>query len=215
MAQSAHALVPAAAAAHLEFRADDHVELRCRDGCVQAVPLLMLPLSRLPNDFFPLSCRTCLASTNVPADITVGCMGGQGEQWLLVRNARGAELLSPLGDEVKLGAPGSAGRRTGPVRGFLAIVQRAAAPRAAGPAAHRRRADAARGAAWAGICACAGGVEAVETIVRPQREMPAKVKNMVPGHVWDLVRPYGCNPPRRRSVQPSQARPGSRVRLWR
>lgn len=60
------------------------------------------------------------------ADITVGYMGGQGEQWLLVRNERGEELLRLLGDEVKLTEPGSAGKRAGAVKGFLANVQRAA-----------------------------------------------------------------------------------------
>jgi coenzyme F420 hydrogenase subunit beta len=38
---------------YLEFRADYHVELRYRDGRKRAVPFLMLPLSQLPNDFFP------------------------------------------------------------------------------------------------------------------------------------------------------------------
>jgi coenzyme F420 hydrogenase subunit beta len=46
----------------------------------------------------------------VLADITVGYMGGEGEQWLIVRNRRGQELLDLLGDEVVLAAPGSAGQ---------------------------------------------------------------------------------------------------------
>ena len=33
--------------------------------------------------------------TNVLADITIGYMGGLGEQWLPVRNARGEELPQP------------------------------------------------------------------------------------------------------------------------
>ena len=111
---------------YLEFCADYHVELRYTDGRVRRVPFLQLPLSKLPNDFFPLTCRTCVDYTNVLADITVGYMGGQGEQWLLVRNERGEELLRLLGDEVKLSEPGSAGKRAGAVKGFLANVQRAA-----------------------------------------------------------------------------------------
>jgi hypothetical protein len=41
-------------------------------------------------------------------DITVGYMGGEGEQWLLVRNERGEELLGLLGDKVCVATPGSA-----------------------------------------------------------------------------------------------------------
>ena len=71
------------AVTYLEFRADYHVEIRWADGRKKAIPFLMLPLSQLPNDFFPLTCRTCVDYTNVLADITVGYMGGEGEQWLL------------------------------------------------------------------------------------------------------------------------------------
>ena len=61
-------------------------------------------------DFFPLTCRTCVDYTNVLADITVGYMGGQGEQWLLVRNERGEELLACWATRCAP-APGSAGKR--------------------------------------------------------------------------------------------------------
>ena len=37
-------------------------------------------------------------------------------------------------------------------------------------------------------------MKAVETIVHLRREMPAKIKNMVPPHVWLLVEPYGLVP---------------------
>ena len=79
---------------YLEFRADYQVELRYADGRSRTIPFLQLPISKLPPDFFPLTCRTCVDYTNVLADITVGYMGGQGEQWLLVRNARGEELVA-------------------------------------------------------------------------------------------------------------------------
>ena len=85
---------------YLEFRADYHVEIRFADGSQRCVPFLQLPLSQLPADFFPLTCRTCVDYTNVLADLTVGYMGGRGQQWLLVRNQRGEELLSLLGDEL-------------------------------------------------------------------------------------------------------------------
>ena len=107
---------------YLEFRADYRVELRFTDGRMKLIPFLDLPISKLPPDFFPLTCRTCVDYTNVLADITVGYMGGQGEQWLLVRNERGEELLGLLGDDVHTAVPGSAGKRQGPVKGFLATV---------------------------------------------------------------------------------------------
>jgi len=79
---------------YLEFRADYQVELRFADGSERLVPFLQLPISQLPPDFFPLTCRTCVDYTNVLADITVGYMGGQGAQWLLVRNARGDRAVA-------------------------------------------------------------------------------------------------------------------------
>jgi coenzyme F420 hydrogenase subunit beta len=111
---------------YLEFRADYHVELRFADGRKREIPFLQLPISQLPSDFFPLTCRSCVDYTNVLADITVGYMGGQGEQWLLVRNARGEELLRLLGDEISTAEPGSAGKRAGAVKGFLENTRRAA-----------------------------------------------------------------------------------------
>ena len=111
---------------YLEFRADFHVELRFTDGRTRTIPFLQLPISKLPPDFFPLTCRTCVDYTNVLADITVGYMAGRGEQWLLVRNERGEEMLSLLGDEIRTSAPTSAGKRAGAVKGFMANVERAA-----------------------------------------------------------------------------------------
>ena len=73
---------------YLEFRADYHVELRFADGTQRLIPFLKLPLSDLPQDFFPVTCRTCVDYTNVLADITVGYMAGEGDQWLIVRNYR-------------------------------------------------------------------------------------------------------------------------------
>lgn len=184
---------------YLEFRADYHVELRFADGRVKEIPFLMLPLSQLPGDFFPLTCRTCVDYTNVLADITVGYMGGQGEQWLLVRNERGEELLALLGDEVRFGAPGTAGRRHGAVKGFLANTERAA-----GGLPLRRMPDWLRPiVGWLmprigprGLEFARSRVEmkAVETIVHLRREQPRRLKSMVPAHVWALVKPYGLAP---------------------
>ncbi len=183
---------------YLEFRADYRVELRFADGRRKEIPFLDLPISKLPPDFFPLTCRTCVDYTNVLADITVGYMGGEGEQWLLVRNERGEELLGLLGDEVVLSTPGSAGKRVGPVKGFLANTLRAA-----GGLPLRRMPNWVRPiVSWLmprigprGLEFARARVEmkAVETVVHLRREKPARMKHMIPEHVWRLVRPYGLD----------------------
>jgi len=181
---------------YLEFRADYHVEIRMRSGEVKALPFLSLPLSQLPPDFFPMTCRTCVDYTNVLSDITVGYMGGQGQQWLLVRNDRGQQLLELLGDEVLLKPPGSAGNRVGAVKGFLKNVELAA-----GGLPLRRMPNWLRPiVSWLmprigprGLEFARARVEmkALETMVHLRREEPARIKTMVPEHVIHLVRPYG------------------------
>ncbi len=39
-------------------------------------------------------------------------------------------------------------------------------------------------------------MKAVETVLHLRREEPRRLKNMVPAHVWALVRPYGLSPRR-------------------
>jgi coenzyme F420 hydrogenase subunit beta len=34
----------------------------------------------------------------------------------------------------------------------------------------------------------------VETVLHLRRQAPAKLKSMVPAHVWALVAPYGLHP---------------------
>jgi coenzyme F420 hydrogenase subunit beta len=184
---------------YLEFRADYHVELRFADGRKKAIPFLMLPLSDLKPDFFPLTCRTCVDYTNSLADITVGYMGGTGEQWLVVRNDRGAELVALLGDELKTEAPADSGKRAGPVKGFMANTERAA-----GGLPLRRMPQWLRPiVGWLMPIVGPKGLEfararvdmkAVETIIHLRREKPARMKAMVPDHVWKLVEPYGLKP---------------------
>ena len=184
---------------YLEFRADYHVELRFRDGSQRVVPFLQLPISKLPPDFFPLTCRTCVDYTNVLADITVGYMGGQGEQWLLVRNERGEELLELLGDEVRLSEPGTAGKRASAVKGFMANVERAA-----GGLPLRAMPDWVRPiVGWLMPRIGPRGLEfartrvemkAIETVLHLRREEPRRMKSMIPDHVWALVKPYGLGP---------------------
>ena len=184
---------------YLEFRADYHVELRFADGRTREIPFLQLPISQLPPDFFPLTCRTCVDYTNVLADITVGYMGGQGEQWLLVRNARGEELVALLGEELRTATPGSAGKRAGAVKGFLANTERAA-----GGLPLRRMPDWLRPiVGWLmprigprGLEFARARVEmkAVETVLHLRREEPRSMKHMIPAHVWTLIAPYGLAP---------------------
>jgi coenzyme F420 hydrogenase subunit beta len=184
---------------YLEFRADYHVEVRFKNGKKKEIPFLQLPLSTLPNDFFPLTCRTCVDYTNVLSDITVGYMGGQGEQWLIVRNERGEELLALLGDEGRTSAPGTAGKRHSAVVGFMKNVERAAGglPLRIMPNWLRPIVG------WLMPKVGPRGLEfartrvemkAIETVLHLRREQPAKMASMVPGHIWPLVEPYGIKP---------------------
>ncbi|MBS0393189.1 MAG: Coenzyme F420 hydrogenase/dehydrogenase, beta subunit C-terminal domain [Proteobacteria bacterium] len=186
---------------YLEFRADFHAEVRYTDGRVRSIPFLQLPISRLPADFFPLTCRTCVDYTNVLADITIGYMGGEGRQWLIVRNARGEELLDLLGPEIQCEAPGTAGRRAAHVRGFIENVRRAA-----GGLPLRRMPGWLRPlVGWLMPRIGPRGLEfartrvemkAAETVLHLRREQPARMRHMVPAHVWALVEPYGIVPQR-------------------
>lgn len=184
---------------YCEFRADYHVELRFEDGRRKAIPFLQLPLSELPADFFPLTCKTCVDYTNALADLTVGYMGGSGEQWLIVRNERGQAMLSLLGDELVAAPPESAGRRAGAVRGFLANLHRAAG----GLPLRRMPAWLRPLVAWLmprvgprGLEFARARVEmkALEAIVQLRREHPRRLRAMVPAHVWQLAAPYGLAP---------------------
>lgn len=184
---------------YLEFRTDFKVELRYDDGRQRLVPFLSLPISDLPSDFFPLTCRTCVDYTNVLADVTVGYMGGDGEQWVIVRNDRGAQIVDALADRLVLSEPSSRGRRKGAVTGFIANTERAA-----GGLPLRRMPQWLRPlVSWLqprlgpkGLEFARARVEmkAAETILHLRQSAPAKIKNMVPDHVWKIARPYGLEP---------------------
>ncbi len=197
---------------YLEFRADYHVELRYDDGRRREIPFLQLPLSDLPADFFPLTCKTCVDYTNSLSDITVGYMGGEGQQWLLVRNSRGQQMLDLLGEEIQLSQPGSAGKRAGAVRGFLQNTLRAA-----GGLPLRKMPQWLRPVVgWLMPRIGPGGLEfararvemkAIETVVHLRREQPARIKTMVPAHVWPLVEPYGITPTAQETSPPATPTP--------
>ena len=184
---------------YLEFKANYHVELRFKSGEKKEIPFLQLPLSDLPKDFFPLTCRSCVDYTNSLSDITVGYMGGEGEQWLLSRNAKGDELLALLADEIKLTKPKSHGKRQSAVLGFKKNVELAA-----GGLPLRKMPNWLRPiVAWLmpkfgprGLEFARTRVEmkAIESIIHLRREIPSRVKNMVPPHFWKLTQPYGLQP---------------------
>ena len=181
---------------YLEFRADYQVEVRHTDGRVRTIPFLKLPISKLPADFFPLTCRTCVDYTNVLADITVGYMAGRGQQWLLVRNTRGEELIELLGDELITAPLDSAGKRQGAVKGFIANVERAA-----GGLPLRAMPDWLRPVmAWLMPKVGPRGLEfarariemkAAETVLHLRRAHPRRMRRMIPQHIWTLLKPYG------------------------
>lgn len=184
---------------YLEFRTDYQVELRFDNAPTRLIPFLKLPLSDLPADFFPLTCRTCVDYTNVLADITVGYMGGNGDQWVIVRNDNGQALLDLLADEVTLTAPVSHGRRESSVRGFMANTARAA-----GGLPLRRMPNWLRTVvAWLmprvgprGIEFARARVEmkAVECVLLLRQFHPKRVINMIPAHIWAQVSRYDLAP---------------------
>ena len=189
-----------AGVSYLEFRADFRVELRYDDGRPdRTIPFLKLPISKLPADFFPMTCKTCVDYTNRLADITVGYMGGDGDQWLLVRNARGAAMLSLLQERLTVAPLTSKGKRKGAVAGFLQNTARAAGglPLRSMPdwlrpvVAFLQPRIGPRGLEFARARV---EMKAVETVLHLRRAHPARMKNMVPAHVWRLVAPYGLTP---------------------
>ncbi|MBO6603725.1 MULTISPECIES: Coenzyme F420 hydrogenase/dehydrogenase, beta subunit C-terminal domain [Paracoccaceae] len=185
---------------YLEFRADYRVELRFDDGRpTRVVPFLSLPISRLPADFFPMTCKTCVDYTNRLADITVGYMGGDGDQWLIVRNDRGAEMLALLEGRLQTRPLTDKGKREGAVKGFLANTERAA-----GGMPLRSMPDWLRpvvsflqpriGPRGLEFARARVEMKAIETVLHLRRAHGAKMKNMVPEHVWRVAARYGLTP---------------------
>jgi coenzyme F420 hydrogenase subunit beta len=126
-------------------------------------------------------------------------MGGDGDQWLIVRNDRGAELLRLLDGRLATAPLTDRGKRARAVKGFLSNTERAA-----GGLPLRRMPDWARPiAAWLqprigprGLEFARARVEmkAIETVLHLRRAFPRRMKRMVPAHVWRLVAAYGLTP---------------------
>lgn len=184
---------------YLEFCADYHVELRFADGAVRRIPFARLPLADLPADFFPLTCRACFDYANALADVTVGYMAGEGDQWLIVRNAAGERMLALVAAELDVAPLTSSGRRRGAVRTVIGAAARLARgePRARMP-------DWARPlVAWLQPRVGPRGLEfararvemkAGEGIVTLRALRPRRVHAAVPAFAWRLAAPYGIAP---------------------
>jgi coenzyme F420 hydrogenase subunit beta len=195
---------------YLEFKANYHVELRFENAPTQEIPFLQLPLSDLPKDFFPLTCRTCVDYTNALADITVGYMAGQGEQWIIARNERGKALLELLGEQVLLSPLQSAGRRRSAVMGFKKNVELAA-----GGLPVRKMPNWLRPiVSWLMPKIGPRGLEfartrvemkAIEAVLHLRRELPKRVKHMLPDHVWRLAQNYGLSREEHERILPKSA----------
>jgi coenzyme F420 hydrogenase subunit beta len=181
---------------YLEFMPDFHVELRFETGSKRRIPFLQLPIADLPDDFFPLTCRTCVDYVNTLSDITVGYMGGRGEQWLLVRNQRGKAVLQHIQSELSLTSPTSSGKRYSAVKGFIENTRRAT-----GGLPLRKMPQWLRpivgkimpltGPKGLEFARTRLEMKAAESILHLRRAAPKRLRTMIPEHVWKLAEPYG------------------------
>ncbi|MFM7083869.1 MAG: coenzyme F420 hydrogenase, partial [Hyphomicrobium sp.] len=116
-----------------------------------------------------------------------------------VRNQRGEDLLSLLGEEVRISEPRSAGSRKKAVKGFLANTVRAAGglPLRSMPNWLRPIIG------WLmpkigprGLEFARSRIEmkAIETVLFLRQKYPRRMRSMVPPHIWSLVAPYGLTP---------------------
>lgn len=184
---------------YVEFLPDMRLELRFTDGSVRHIPFPMLPIEQLQGDFLPLTCRSCFDYANALADITVGYIGGEGDQWLLVRNARGRALLDLVRDELVVRPLGARGDRTKTVRAFLRMSEDAngglplrRAPRWLRPLigwTMRRFGPKGLEFARARI-----EMKLVEGVISLRHNRPRRVRRLVPAHAWTLLAPYGVRP---------------------
>jgi coenzyme F420 hydrogenase subunit beta len=126
-------------------------------------------------------------------------MGGDGDQWILVRNARGQAMLDRIAARLAVRPLTDRGKRRAPVTGFMKNTARAAGglPLRAMPdwarpiAAFLQPRIGPRGLEFARARV---EMKAIETVLHLRRALPARLKNMVPAHVWRLVAPYGLTP---------------------
>lgn len=98
---------------------DYRVHIKHLDGHFETIPYFCLPANDL-NDVIAPSCYSCFDYTNAGADIVVGYMGTPYQsgvpmtdhfQYLVVRNARGKELLDSINGKLETSPPQSSGSR--------------------------------------------------------------------------------------------------------
>ena len=103
-----------------EFMADYRVHVKHAGGALyEKIPYFCLPAAELSDGVIAPSCRACFDYVNGLADLVVGYMGVPDEgvpmtahnQYVTVRNARGAELLAAAGDALSFAPTASAGDR--------------------------------------------------------------------------------------------------------
>jgi len=184
---------------YLEFMPDYHVELRFEQGGKRRIPFLQLPIADLPSDFFPLTCRTCVDYTNSLADITVGYMAGQGQQWLIVRNARGVQLLDLIRGEITLESLTESGQRDSAVKGFIDNTVRASGGLPLRRMPKWLRPLVARimpltGPKGLNFARTRVEMKAAETILYLRQMAPKRMRSMIPHHVWLIAERYGLHP---------------------
>jgi coenzyme F420 hydrogenase subunit beta len=120
---------------HYEFMQDYSLHMHHEDGSTERLNYIDFPMDKLEG-IFPSACLSCFDYANTLADITIGYMGARlGWQWVLVRTARGAELLDLLRGDLDVCTLDSAGDRT---RGVPRYIQMLAKPPAKPPKPIRR-----------------------------------------------------------------------------
>ncbi len=96
---------------YYEFMQDFNVHFKHEDGSTELVPFFGLNTKELKDVFAP-SCLSCFDYVNSLADLVVGYMGAPfGWQWIVVRNARGQEMLDLVQDLLETQPVASQGNR--------------------------------------------------------------------------------------------------------
>jgi 7-hydroxymethyl chlorophyll a reductase len=105
-----------------EFMQDYKVHLKHSDGWYEKIPYFSLPaddLNGVGNGVIAPSCYACFDYMNNLADLVVGYMGvpwqnkdmTQHDQFVVVRNAKGQELLNTIRHDLDISPPMSSGSR--------------------------------------------------------------------------------------------------------
>jgi coenzyme F420 hydrogenase subunit beta len=126
-------------------------------------------------------------------------MGGDGDQWVIARNARGAQLLSLLDGRLTTAPLTDSGKRIAAVKGFMENTARAAGgmPLSRMPNWLRPLVSILQtrfGPKGLEFARARVEMKAVETVLHLRRAHPARMKNMIPDHVWRVAARYGLTP---------------------